>query len=127
MRRVWMRRRQPHCIALTETDRNTLQELVQDGRSQQRIARRARVLLAMEDSATVVHELAQQVAMSRSGVWLAQQVAMSRSGIWRLCRRYEGEGIAVLEGAPQSGRPRHFSPLGAGAGRAPGAPRAQRR
>ena len=102
-----MRRRQPHCIALTETDRNTLQELVQDGRSQQRIARRARVLLAMEDSATVVHEL-------------AQQVAMSRSGIWRLCRRYEGEGIAVLEGAPQSGRPRHFSPLGAGADRATG-------
>jgi transposase len=92
---------------LTEADRNALQELVQDGRIQQRIARRARVLLAMEDATTVVQEL-------------TQQVAMSRSGIWRLCRRYEGEGIAVLEGALQSGRPRHFSPLGAGADRATG-------
>lgn len=97
-----MRRRQPHLIALTEADRNTLQELIHDGRIQQRIARRARVLLAMEDSATVVQEL-------------AQRVAMTRTGIWRLCRRYEKEGITVVEAAPQSGKPRHFSPLSAGA------------
>lgn len=102
-----MRRRQPHCIALTEADRNTLQELAHDGRIQQRIARRARVLLAMEDATTVVQKL-------------AQQVAMTRSGIWRLCRRYEQEGIAVVEAAPQPGRPRHFSLLSAGANRATG-------
>jgi hypothetical protein len=102
-----MRRRPPHMIALTETDRSALQELVHDGRIQQRIARRARVLLAMEDDTTVVQEL-------------AHQVAMTRSGIWRLCRRYEEEGLAVVEAAPQPGRPRQFSPLGAGANRATG-------
>jgi biotin operon repressor len=92
-----MRRRQPHLIALTEADRNTLQELIHDGCIQQRIARRPRVLLAMEDSTTVVQEL-------------AQQVVMTRTGIWRLCRRYEKEGIAVVEAAPQPGKPRHFPP-----------------
>ena len=49
-----MRRRQPHGVCLSEADRTALRALVRDGRVEQRIARRARVLLAMADADTVV-------------------------------------------------------------------------
>ena len=79
-----------------------MQELIRDGRTEQRIARRARVLLEMTKPETVVNAL-------------AEHVAMSRSGIWHLCRRYQQQGIAVIEDAPRSGRPQQLSPLSASA------------
>lgn len=47
-----MRRRPPHLLHLSPGEVAYLKTLVEDGRTEQRIARRARVLLAMAD---VVH------------------------------------------------------------------------
>jgi len=87
-----MRRKPPHLIQLTQQDRQELERLVRNGRTEQRVARRARVLLAMEDTATVVAEL-------------AQRVEMERSAIWSLCRRYEARGWQAVFDAPRGGRP----------------------
>ncbi len=69
-----MRRRPPHLIELTKQDRLYLENLVRSGRTQLRVARRARILLAMANPTTVVQNLAQQ--------W-----EQARNTIWYLCRR----------------------------------------
>lgn len=93
-----MRRRPPKVIHLAGSDRREMQHLLRDGRTEQRVARRCRVLLAMEDPQTVVDDL-------------TQQVLMTRTGIWYVCRRYEAVGLAAIYDAPRSGRPREISPL----------------
>lgn len=95
-----MRRRPPQTIDLSRSDQRLLRDLLADGRTQQRVARRARILLAMSDPDTVVTEL-------------AERLEQSRFGIWTLCRRFEERGLAVLYDAARSGRPRTFSPSGA--------------
>jgi len=75
-----------------------MQRLLLDGRTEQRVARRSRVLLAMEDPTTVVTDL-------------SKRVAMTHTGIWYVCRRYETSGLAAIYDAPRSGRPREISPL----------------
>ena len=95
-----MRRRPPHLIDLSPADRRQLEDLLHDGRTEQRVACRARILLAMTDPQTVVEQL-------------AGQVARTRFAIWSLCRRYEEIGVAAILDAPRSGRPWGISPLGA--------------
>lgn len=73
-----MRRRKPRTIHLSESDEREIERLLRDGRTEQRIARRAQVLLAMRDPDTIV-------------TGLCQQAGMTRMGIWHLCRRYEDE------------------------------------
>jgi hypothetical protein len=85
-------------IRLTDADRNKLQRIVRDGRTEQRVARRSRILLAMENSETIVENLAEQVAMTPTGVWY-------------VCRRYETCGLDAIDDAPRSGRPREISAL----------------
>jgi hypothetical protein len=109
-----MRRRPPHLIELTPADAAHLAHLVHDGRTEQRIARRARILLAMADPATVVEAL-------------AERLEVARSGIWELCRRYEERGLDAVLDAPRSGRPRRLSPPAAHRDRALGVLRAVRR
>jgi hypothetical protein len=96
-----MRRRPPHLIELSQAHRQQLESLLRDGRTEQRFARRARVLLAMTDPETVVERL-------------ADKVALTRFAIWCLCRRYEEIGIEAIFDAPRSGRPWEISPLAAG-------------
>ena|SRR5438876_10520761 len=96
-----MRRRPPHLIELPEQDQQFLESLVRDGRIEQRVARRARILLAMADPETVVEQL-------------AEKVEVTRVAIWQLCRRYEGSGLEAIFDLPRSGRPWEFSPLGTG-------------
>jgi len=93
-----MRRRSPCLIRLTDADRNKLQRIVRDGRTEQRVARRSRILLAMENPETIVENLAEQVAMTPTGVWY-------------VCRRYETCGLDAIDDAPRSGRPREISAL----------------
>jgi hypothetical protein len=95
-----MRRRPPHLIEVSEDDQAELQHLVRDGHTEQRVARRARIVLAMTHPETVVQQL-------------ADQVVQTRATIWALCRRYEERGIEAVFDAPRSGRPWEFSPLGA--------------
>ena len=47
-----MRGRKPHLISLSEAERIELQGLIGNGKTEQRIARRSRILLAMEDPHT---------------------------------------------------------------------------
>jgi hypothetical protein len=102
-----MRRHPPHLIHLKKSEKAFLQELVRDGKTEQRVARRARVLLGMARKSTLVLELAKRVDMSPNGVWY-------------LCRRFDERGVEAVWDKERSGRPRHFSPLGACAGGAAG-------
>ena len=95
-----MRRRPPHVIDLSPDDATYFEQLVHDGRTEQRVARRARILLAMANPATVVQEL-------------ADHLEVDRTTIWHLCRRYEEVGVQAVEDAPREGRPRAFSPSAA--------------
>lgn len=74
---------------------------MRDGRIEQRVARRARILLAMADPETIVAQL-------------SEKVEVTRVAIWKLCRRYEADGLEALFDAPRSGRPWEISPLGTG-------------
>ena len=100
-----MRGRKPHLLSLSESDREALQRIVRSGKTEQRVARRARVLLAMENSHTRVERL-------------VEHLEVGRTTIWELCRRYEERGIEMIYDAPRLGRPRVFSPLGQSADRA---------
>ena len=93
-----MRRRKPRTIRLNELDEREIGQLVRDGRTEQRIARRAQVLLAMKDPDTIVSKL-------------CQQTGMTRMGIWHMCRRYESVGLDAIYDAPRSGRPREITAL----------------
>lgn len=100
-----MRRHPPHVIELSADDVVYLEALVRDGRVEQRVARRARILLAMADTSTIVQDL-------------ADHLDIDRTTIWSLCRRYEEVGADVVEDAPRAGRPRTVSPSPAGGHRA---------
>ena|SRR3982750_4408896 len=95
-----MRRRPSHPIELSRSDRRSLRDLLADGRIEQRVARRARILLAMSDPALIMTEL-------------AERLEQSRFGLWDLCRRFEERGMDVIYDAARSGRPRTCSPSGA--------------
>ena len=95
-----MRRRPPRLINLLPDEVGILEALIRDGSTPQRVAQRARILLAMADPGTGV-------------VDLGERLDADRSTVWRVCRRYEVEGLAALVDAPRSGRPRTLSPPGA--------------
>jgi hypothetical protein len=84
-----------------------LEGLVRDGRTEQRIARRARILLEMADPATIVAEL-------------ADRLGQNRRTIWALCRRSDALGVEVVKDSYRPGRPRELSPPPARRGGAPG-------
>ena len=98
-----MRRRPPRLIQLSQEDTALLEELVHDGRTEQRVARRARILLAMADPDTIVQDL-------------AEHFGLDRTSIWSLCRRYEALGASAVWDAPRSGRPPRLSPPAARSG-----------
>lgn len=93
-----MRRRKPNVIRLSQSERREIARVLRDGRTEQRVARRGRVLLAMHDPQTVVTDLSERVGMTRTGIWF-------------VCRRYEAVGLKTLYDAPRSGRPREISAL----------------
>ena len=63
-----MRRRPPHLIELSDDDCLYLINLLKDGRTEQRVARRTRILLAMTNPQTVVHDLADKLEISRNTI-----------------------------------------------------------
>ena len=93
-----MRKRPPKVVHLEQEERQEMQCLLGDGRTEQRVARRCRVLLAMEDPETIIDNLAHEVRMTRTGVWY-------------VCRRYESAGLDAIYDAPRTGRPREISEL----------------
>jgi len=93
-----MRGNKPHLIVLSERDRTQLQKIVRDGRTEQRVARRARILLAMENEQTIVQDL-------------ADKLDLTPRAIRYVCNRYQERGIKAIYDAHRTGRPPTFSSL----------------
>jgi transposase len=96
-----VRRHPPRTVRLSESDRADLEALIRDGHTEQRVARRARILLEMADPTTVVEDL-------------AYRLDLTRATIWNVCRRYEQSGMKAVRDAPRTGRPREVSPPATG-------------
>lgn len=90
-----MRGRKPDPFKLERKDVTELGRLLRDGHTPQRVAQRARVLLAR--------------AAGESVAAVAAKVDQNPATIWRVCARYRRHGLpAALYDAPRSGRPRTF-------------------
>jgi hypothetical protein len=94
-----MKGRKPLEYRLREADRQYLYTLLAEGDLMQRVANRARALLAL-DQGERIHMI---------GPWLG----WSRMGLWHLWQRYQQYGGAAIFDAERSGRPPSFSPTGA--------------
>lgn len=92
------RGRPPARHQLRAADRRLLEGVLQNGRVMQRIANRARALLALDRGETPA------VVQTWTG--------LGRTALWKLWRRYQARGIDALVDADRSGRPPTFSPLG---------------
>ena len=86
-----MKGRKPAEYKLNANDRRHLNEIVKDGQLIQRVANRARVLLALDRGERIVDILP----------W----VGMSRMAIWLLWRRYLERGVDAIFDDERSGRP----------------------
>ena len=92
-----MQGRKPDPFILKKRDVPILQQLLRDGQTSQRIARRARILLNRTSDQRVNQVM--------------RKVDRSASTVWRVCERYRLHGLdAALYDAPRSGRPRVYSP-----------------
>lgn len=88
-------------LSLTEEDRQQLESLIRAGSTPQAFAFRARVVLRAADPDCPPNlQIAAELGCNRRTV-----------AVWR--DRYFQHGLAGLQDAPRSGRPRSFSPLGA--------------
>ncbi len=93
-----MRRLAPRPVTLSRAERRELDDLADDGHTDQRFARRARILLAVSDPETMVSVLATQVDCTPTGVWYA-------------CRRFEGSGLEAVYNGERSWRPRELTAM----------------
>ena len=86
-------------VVLTDSERARLEALVRAGSTPQALVFRCRLILriAAEDQPTNL-EIAAEFRCDRHTV-----------AVWR--HRYREQGLAGLQDAPRSGRPRSFSPL----------------
>lgn len=92
-----MRGRKPEPFVLKPQDEQALHELLQDGQTPWRVARRAQILLSRAAPAP------------RVGL-VSAQVELDRTTVWRVCERYQNAGLeAALYDAPRVGHPRVFS------------------
>ncbi len=91
-----MRGRKPDKFVLQAKDKAFLLQLLRDGQTPLKVARRAQILLCRADPK-------QRVGTVR------EKVAKAESTIWRVCKRYLQDGLeAALYDAARSGRPRVF-------------------
>ena len=92
-----MRGRRPDKFVLKRKDKIFLQELLHDGQTPLKVARRAQILLGRADKDQRV-------------VLLGDKVEQDPTTIWRVCERYRQGGLqAALYDDPRPGRPRVFS------------------
>ena len=99
-----MRGRYPETYTLRAEDRHELNRIGADGQVAQRIATRARALLALDRGERIVEIVR----------WLGR----SRAALWYLWQRYLQHGPAAVFDDERSGRPPVFSPSGASHDRA---------
>lgn len=101
-----MRGRYPDDLVVLAEDVKVFQAILRDGHTEQRVARRVRILMLRAQGLRVEE--------------VAQRVDRDTSTVWRVCERYRERGVAAIHDAPRTGRPRVFSPFGARAHRKPG-------
>lgn len=99
-----MRGRRPSAYKLNAQDRGYLTEIVKDGQLIQRVANRARVLLALDRGDRVVAIL--------------RWTGMTRMAVWYLWQRYLERGVEAIFDGERSGRPSIFSLHPTGSNRA---------
>ena len=107
-----MRGRLPSEYKLRANARRYLTEVVKDGQLIQRIANRARALLALDRGERIVE--------------IVRWTGMSRMGVWHLWQRYAERGVEAIFDEERSGRPAVFSPARTCPDRARGLHRANR-
>lgn len=90
----------PFVYRFRAAERHYLQEIVGDGQQQQRVATRARTVLALDRGERIVE--------------IRRWLGVSRMGVWHLWQRYQHRGVAAILDGERSGRPVGFSPAGAG-------------
>jgi hypothetical protein len=91
-----MRGRMPSEYKLSPNERCYLTEVVKDGQLIQRIANRARVLLALDRGERIVE--------------IQRWTGLSRMGVWHLWQRYLERGAEAIFDEERGGRPAVFSP-----------------
>jgi hypothetical protein len=90
--------RSPDKFVLKRKDKALLLDVLRDGQTPLKVARRALILLGRANG-------------QQSIATLEEKVEQDRTTIWRVCERYEDGGLDVaLYDAPRSGHPRVFSP-----------------
>jgi len=94
----------PDEYKLKVKDRRYLSEIAAEGQLIQRVANRARALLALDRGERPVE--------------IVRWLGMSRTCLWYLWQRYLERGVEAIFDAERSGRPPVFSPAGAGPDRA---------
>jgi hypothetical protein len=93
-----MHGRKPDKFVLQPKDKVLLLELLRDGHTPLKVARRAQILLSRSDEQQRV-------------VRLGEKIDQDAATVWRVCERYrQGGWEAALYDAPRSGHPRVFSP-----------------
>jgi len=90
--------RKPLKYKLREADRHYLKEVISDRQLIQRIANRARALLAMDRGERIFD--------------IIEWTGLSRTGLWYLWQRYKDRGVEAIYDEERSGRPPVFSPSG---------------
>ena len=93
-----MKGRKPAEYKLNTKDRRYLQEVASEGQMIQRVANRARALLALDRGERIVTIV----------LWLG----MGRTSLWELWQRYLEQGVEAIYDQERSGRPTVFSPSG---------------
>jgi hypothetical protein len=90
--------RSPDKFILKQKDKAFLLQVLRDGHTPLKVARRAQILLGRANG-------------KQSITALGEKVEQDRTTIWRVCERYEDGGLeAALYDASRSGHPRIFSP-----------------
>ena len=98
-----MRGPKPRKLVLQAEHIEILQRNLRTGKTEHRVAYRARMLLLRTEG----H------GPSR----VAEMVGMDRTTVWRVEERYRSSGLEALRDLPRPGRPRTISPPAEGTGR----------
>ena len=93
-----MKGRKPDEYKLSASDKRYLNEVVTDGQMIQRVANRARALLALDRGERIVE--------------IVRWIGVSRTGLWYLWQRYLERGVEAIFDEERNGRPPVFSPAG---------------
>jgi hypothetical protein len=96
-----MRGPKPQLLAVQLEHLEILQQNLRTGTTEQRVARRSRILLLC--------------AQGQNPSVVATLVGCDRTTVWRVAERYKEKQLGALEDQPRPGRPAHFSPSAQGA------------